>query len=165
MTDDARSATEEPATVPLRATRGCAIDIALASEALTDLAWLGPRVDGPADRSDLRRFGVDLELPILDGSAAGPIRKAALLDFGIPRAVVGGVLVDVGWRSASLAPLFPVFAGQLRVTATSLALVGAYVPPFGRLGLLMDAGVLHLAARRTAQAFLARLARHFEARD
>jgi hypothetical protein len=61
-----------------------------------------------------------------------------------------------------MAPLFPVFAGHLRLTESSLVLEGRYAPPFGRLGLLIDERILHFVARRTAQAFLARLAAHIE---
>lgn len=152
----------DPATVPLRASRGVRIDLSRALEALTDLAWLGVLIDGSPERADLRRVSADLELPVFDGSATGPIRKAALIDMGIPRAVEDALLVEVGWRSASLAPLFPVFAGELRITATGLVLDGHYVPPFGALGLVIDAAILRLVARRTAQAFLARFAARFD---
>ena len=127
-----------------------------------ELDWLEARVDNGDEIEGLRRVVADLELPILDGSATGPIRKSALIDVGIPRVLPDLVLVDVGWQSASMAPLFPVFAGQLRITARSLVLDGRYAPPFGRLGLVIDAGILHFVARRTAQAFLARFAARFE---
>jgi hypothetical protein len=133
-----------------------------AIDALTDLDWLGPRVNGPAEREDLRRISTVLELPIFDGSAPGPIRKTALVDIGIPVALAGPLVVQVGWQSDSLSPLFPVFAGQLLITTTILLLDGLYAPPFGRLGLLIDRHVLHVVARRTAQAFLARLAAQIE---
>ena len=152
----------EQETVTLRASRSGRFHITRSIEALTELDWLGPRVDERDEIEGLRRVVADLELPILDGSATGPIRKSALIDVGIPRVLPDLVLVDVGWQSASMAPLFPVFAGQLRITARSLVLDGRYVPPFGRLGLVIDAGILHFVARRTAQAFLARLAARFE---
>jgi hypothetical protein len=149
-------------TVTLRASRSGRFHITRSIEALTELGWLGPRVDEPDRIEGLRRVVADLELPILDGSGTGPIRKSALIDVGIPQVLPDLVLVDVGWQSASIAPLFPVFAGQLRITTRSLVIDGRYVPPFGRLGLAIDAGILHFVARRTAQAFLARLAARFE---
>ncbi len=127
-------------------------------EALTDLDWFGSRVDGPPPHVDLRRVSANLELAILNGNGSGPIRKSALIDFGPPLVLASAVLVEIGWHSATLAPLFPVFAGHLRITATGLDLEGRYAPPFGRLGLLIDASILHLAARRTADAFLVKLA-------
>ena len=145
---------DEDASVSLRVGRRARIDMARAIEALTNLDWLGAQVDGPAERDDLRRVSADLELAIRDGSAGGPIRKAALIDFGVPHALADGMLVEIGWQSASLAPLFPVLAGHVRITAVGLVLDGRYAPPFGRLGLLIDAGILHFAARRTADAFL-----------
>jgi hypothetical protein len=158
MSESGSSTTGNPGTVPLRASHRGETDLAQAIEALTDLAWLGPQADAPADRPDLRRVRADLELPVGDGSAPGPIKKAALIDIGTARAVEGALLVEVSWRSASMAPLFPVFAGELRITATGLALQGRYVPPFGTLGLVIDAGILRFVARRTAQAFLTRFA-------
>lgn len=153
---------EIQATVSLRVSRGARIEMSRAIDALTDLDWLGPRVNGPAEREDLRRISTVLELPIVDGSASSPIRKAALVDIGIPTALAGPLVVQVGWQSDSLSPLFPVFAGQLRITATILVLDGFYAPPFGRLGLLVDRHFLRFVARRTAEAFLARLADHIE---
>jgi hypothetical protein len=162
VNEKAGSVDEIQATVPLRVSRGARIEMSRAIDALTDLDWLGPRVDGPAEREDLRRISTVLELPIFDGSAPGPIRKTALVDIGIPAALAGPLVVQVGWQSDSLSPLFPVFAGQLLITTTILLLDGLYAPPFGRLGLLIDRHVLHVVARRTAQAFLARLAAHLE---
>jgi hypothetical protein len=160
--ENAGSTDEIQATVLLRVSRGARIEMSRAIDALTDLDWLGPRVNGPAEHEGLRRISTVLELPIFDGSARGPIRKAALVDIGIPTALAGPLVVQVGWQSDSLSPLFPVFAGQLRITATILMLDGLYAPPFGRLGLLIDRHILHFVARRTAEAFLARLAAHIE---
>jgi hypothetical protein len=162
VNENAESTDKIQATVPLRVSRGARIEMSRAIDALTDLDWLGPRVKGPGEREDLRRISTVLELPILDGSAPGPIRKTALVDIGIPAALADPLVVQIGWQSDSLSPLFPVFAGQLRITATILVLDGLYAPPFGRLGLLMDRHVLRFVARRTAEAFLARLAAHIE---
>jgi hypothetical protein len=162
VNEKAVSTDDTQATVPLRVWRGARIDLSRAIDALTNLDWLGQPVNGPAERGDLRRVRTVLELPIFDGSGPAPIRKTALVDIGIPDAHVSSVVVQVGWQSDSLTPLFPVFAGQLWITTTLLVLDGLYAPPFGRLGLLIDRHVLRVVARRTAQAFLARLAAHIE---
>jgi hypothetical protein len=162
MSDDALLVDVATGTVALHASRDARIDLTRAATALRSLDWFGPQIDGPAVRADLRRIRADLELPIIDGSATGPIRKSALIDIGLPRALNDVLLVEVGWQSASLAPLFPVFAGRLRVSEGRLDLDGWYVPPLGRLGLLIDAGILYLVARRAAQAFLTRLADQLE---
>jgi hypothetical protein len=148
--------------VPLHVARSARLEVTRAISVLTDLDWLGRPMDSPAGRQDLRRFSVVLELPILDGSAPTPIRKSALVDIGIPAALGGAVVVEVGWQSDSLSSLFPVFAGQLRITSTMVVLDGLYSPPFGRLGVLIDQHLLHFVARRTAQAFLGRLATQIE---
>jgi hypothetical protein len=162
MNEDTGSPADLQATVPLRASRGARIDMTRVSDALANLEWLGPPVAGSTDRLDLRRVRADLELPIFDGSATGPIRKTALIDLGTPAMLGDALVVEVGWQSDSMAPLFPVFAGHLRLTESSLVLEGRYAPPFGRLGLLIDERILHFVARRTAQAFLARLAARVE---
>jgi hypothetical protein len=158
VSDSSTHASGTATTVSLHASRRATIDLEQAALAMTTLDWLGSEVVGSDDRHDLRRVSTDLELSTRDGSATGPIRKSALIDIGLPTALPDGILVEIGWQSASLAPLFPVFAGQLVIKRGGLVLDGRYAPPLGRLGLLIDAGVLHLAAERTAEAFLAQLA-------
>lgn len=152
----------EPMTVPLRVRQPGSIDLARTILALADLAWLGRATDGPLHHPRLRRVMTDLDLPILDGSSTGPVRKAAFIDVGPARQVDDRVLVEIAWRSASYAPLFPVFGGECSITADDIVLDGRYTPPLGTLGLLLDQGLLHFVARRTAGALVARLAREFE---
>lgn len=156
------AATSDLVTVPLRVRRPGTIDLDRAILALGDLSWLGRPTDGPPDRPQLRHVATDLDLPILDGSSTGPVRKAAFIDLGPARQVGDLVLVEIAWRSASFAPLFPVFAGQLSISANDIVLDGRYAPPVGRLGLLLDQALLHLVAQRTAGALVARLAMAFE---
>ena len=144
--------------VPMRATLPLEINLDAAFKAMTDVSWLGRQ----GDRSDERRVATDLELPIRDGSAPGPVRKAALISIGPPRFANGVVAVGLSWESATMAPLFPIFTGELTISAGGLALDGQYAPPFGRLGLVIDSGLLRFVAHRTAQAFLARIARHLQ---
>jgi hypothetical protein len=160
VNEQAGLADEIQATVRLHVARGARVEMRRAIDALTDLDWLGPRLNGPAGREGLCRISTILELPIFDGSGPGPIRKTALVDIGIPVALAAPLVVQIGWQSDSLSPLFPVFEGHLRITATMLVLDGFYAPPFGRLGLLIDRHILHFVARRTAETFLARLAAH-----
>ena len=156
------AAASEPITVPLRVRRPGSIDLDRAILALSDLSWLGRPTDGPVDHPQLRQVATDLDLPILDGSSTGPVRKAALIDLGAAQQVGDRVVVEVAWRSASFAPLFPVFAGQLSISADEIVLDGRYAPPLGTVGLLLDQALLHLIARRTAGALVARLAKEFE---
>lgn len=152
--------TSEPsASVRLRVERSARVDLNDARLALGDLSWLGRVTIEQADEPAVRRIATDLELAILDGSASGPVRKAALIDLGLPQSLEDGALtLTVAWRSATAAPLFPLFAGELRVASDRLVLDGRYVPPFGRFGLVIDVALLHVVARRTAHAFLARVA-------
>lgn len=114
-----------------------------------------PATWGP-DRPQLRQVAT-----VLDGSSTRPVQKAALIDLGPARRVGDRVLVEIAWRSASFAPLFPVFAGQLAISATDIVLDGRYAPPLGTLGLLVDRALLHLVARRAAGALVTRLATEF----
>lgn len=155
------AAVNEPVTVPLHVRRARPIDVDRAVVALGDLSWLGRPVDGPADHPGTRRVAALLDLPIMDGSSTHPVQKAALIDVGRVGRVGDRVVVEIAWRSASFAPLFPVFAGQLVITPAEIVLDGRYAPPFGTLGLLIDHALLHLAARRTAGALVARLAATF----
>ena len=153
--------TSERMTVPLHVRQPRSIDLEWAILALGDLSWLGRPTNGPPDRPQVRRVAAVLELPILDGSSTAPVQKAALIDVGPARRVDDRVLVEIAWRSASFAPLFPVFAGELSISPTEIALDGCYAPPLGTLGLVIDQAFLHLAARRTAGSLVARLAMEF----
>jgi hypothetical protein len=156
------AAASEPMTVPLRVRHVGSIDLDRAILALSDLSWLGRPTAGTPDHLELRRVATDLDLPILDGSSTGPIRIAAFIELAPARQVGGQALVEIAWWSASFAPLFPVFSGQLSISANDIVLDGRYAPPFGTLGLLLDRALLHLVARRTAGAVVARLAKEFE---
>lgn len=154
---------DEPTTVPLRVRRPGPIDLARAIGALSELSWLGGTTDGVPAHPELRQVATVLELPVLDGSSPVPLRKSALIEVGPARRVGDQVLVEIAWQSASFAPLFPVFAGQLAISSNEIVLDGRYAPPLGALGLLIDQALLHFVARRTAGALVDRLAREFEA--
>lgn len=133
------------------------IDLAAARRALEDAGWLGTAAEPPPDRPTVRRYLTDLVLQLSAGSRPLEFRKAALVDLG-PVVDRGRSLeVEIGWRSATMAPLFPVFAGLLLVTPAGLVLEGAYAPPFGEAGMLVDKAALHFVARRTARWFLGRV--------
>jgi hypothetical protein len=70
----------------------------------------------------------------------------------------------VSWRSANLAPVFPVFVGTLRVSANELTLDGYYAPPGGELGVILDRALLNIAARGTARWFLSQVAAAIQTR-
>ncbi len=132
---------------------------------LTDPAWLGPTIVAPGDRLDLRRIETDLTIGLSGTGPARVLRKAAYVDLGPLRRTVDGCTIEVSWRAASLAPLFPVFAGVLKATADRASLRGAYAPPGGEVGLLFDRTFLRLVATRTAAAFLERIVARAASRD
>lgn len=111
--------------------------------------------DGPPG---FRRFAIDLRLRLgSDATGLTTFRKAALVDLGLPRATEHGYVVDIGWRAATAAPLFPVFSGELRIGPEQLELRGLYAPPGGAVGRLADRALMHVAATGTARWFLREL--------
>ncbi len=85
-------------------------------------------------------------------------KKAAFVDVGPVRPLSDGSReVEISWRSSSLAPLFPVFAGHLALTPAEIRLEGYYAPPGGEVGLVLDRAFLNIAARGTARWFLGRV--------
>lgn len=161
----------EAGTVHLRLSRPASIDLESARQRLDAAAWLGfeigldgrplsgtPRQDAP----NTRRYETDLGLPLRPGSQRTIFRKAAVVDLGAPQTSGNGLRVPIAWRSATMAPLFPVFAGALEVLPGELVLDGWYAPPGGSAGLVVDRAFLNLAARGTARWFLDRIAEAIE---
>jgi len=116
-----------------------------------DAAWLGEPL--PPVTSGTRLFACDLELRVLPDRHA-TFRKSAVVGLGEPVRDRGGWMVPIEWRAATHAPLFPVFAGHLRLTARHLELDGQYLPPGGTVGYVLDRLLLHVAASGTGRWFL-----------
>lgn len=124
-----------------------------------DADWLGERVSG--DASAMRHYSCDLELTVdLDRRAI--FRKSAIVGLGTPSRDVDKWLVPIEWCAATLAPLFPVFAGHLRLRADRIELDGHYAPPGGTIGYVLDRALLRIAARGTARWFLQKVIRVLE---
>ena len=160
----------ESGTIHLRLARPVQVDLGAAGQRIDAAEWLGYEVVldlPPSPQSDrlpaIRRYETDLGLPLRAGSQQTIFRKAAFVDLGVPVPVDGGLRVPIAWRSATLAPLFPVFAGHLDISADALVLDGWYAPPGGSAGRLVDRALLNLAARGTARWFLDRIADALEA--
>ncbi len=96
-------------------------------------------------------------LPLQGPSAAFVFRKAALVEIGDIAPEGTGFRLEVGWRSATLAPLFPVFVGNLTLAPGRIVLDGFYAPPGGGIGVILDRALLNMAARRTAGWFISRV--------
>jgi len=138
-----------------------AIEVASACRSLEELDWLGTPADAPdapTPEAERRRYLVDLALPVGGERRTLLFRKAAFVEVGPVRRGVADCEVDLAWRSATLAPLFPVFVGRLLVNEAGLRLDGVYSPPFGGVGVLIDRAFLHLVANRTAHWLIGELA-------
>ena len=114
--------------------------------------WLGPEDHAEPGH---RRYMSDLAFPLFSSPRTLVFRKAVIVDLGPATGLAdGSVAVEIAWRSATLAPLFPVFCGQLLIRKDGLVLDGAYAPPFGEFGRLIDRAALHQVAVRTARWFV-----------
>ena len=108
----------------------------------------------------IRRYAVDLRLRLGGpGAALSTFRKAALVDIGAIHRGAGAHEVEIQWRAATAAPLFPVFSGLLRIGPDELAITGLYAPPGGAVGRLADRALLHVAATGTARWLLGEIQR------
>src|SRR6266487_4411419 len=107
-------------------------------------AWLGPETE-PAPR-EMRRHHADMRLRVSDRPSIVTFSKAAYVDIGPLQPMDDGWVVEVGWRASTLAPLFPVFSGNIVARGDELTLSGWYAPPGGELGRVADRVLLHVAA-------------------
>ncbi|MGO9179636.1 MAG: hypothetical protein ACLQHS_10290 [Candidatus Limnocylindrales bacterium] len=89
------------------------------------IPWLGERLAG--SEGPMRRYISDLEFHVPD---LGPVafRKSAVISLGSVTRDGLGWIVPVEWQAATLAPLFPVFVGTLRLWADRAVLDGRYAP-------------------------------------
>ena len=113
--------------------------------------WLGERVSEEA--AEIRRFSCDFHLRVGPDRWA-TFRKSAIVGLGAPTGDDDAWVVPIEWRAATLAPLFPVFVGHLRLTVDRIELDGRYAPPGGSIGYVLDRALLHIAARGTGRWFL-----------
>lgn len=120
-------------------------------------AWLGPEVE-PAPEGR-HRHQADLRLRVSERPSLVTFGKAAYVDLGPVEPLGDGWQVEVGWRAATMAPLFPVFSGMIVVRGDELTLSGWYAPPGGVAGRAADRALLHIAAEGTARWLLSELER------
>ncbi len=119
--------------------------------------WLGPEVaDAPAG---MHRHQADLRLRVSERPSLVTFGKAAYVDLGPVESLGDGWQVEVSWRAATLAPLFPVFSGMLVARADELSVSGWYAPPGGVIGRVADRALLHIAAEGTARWLIGELDR------
>ena len=143
----------------LRVHRAGPLDVRRLCPLLVDTTWLGQVVDVDGLPPETTRYLTDLVLPLPPDGRLLSLHKAAFVDVGpLVTRSDGGCDVDLAWRSASLAPLFPVFAGHLSARSSGLTIEGHYAPPGGFVGRTADRMLLHTAARGTARWFLGHLA-------
>lgn len=113
--------------------------------------WAGGAVERPP-APGMRRYLADLRLRLGgEDLAMTTFRKAAYVDLSAPRRTADGWELDISWRAATAAPLFPVFSGRLIIGPKALRIEGLYAPPGGVIGRVADRVLLHIAANATAR--------------
>jgi hypothetical protein len=135
----------------LRVARPGRVDPGAIYDLLEEPGWLGEPAAGPDVPEGAHRLLMDLVLPLPPDGRLLKLRKAALVDVGPVLRVPGEGEAAIAWRSATLAPLFPVFAGRILVAASGLSIEGTYAPPGGAVGMAADRVLLNVAARGTAR--------------
>jgi hypothetical protein len=98
-----------------------------------------------------------MRLRVSDRPSIVTFSKAAYVDIGPVQPMHDGWVVEVGWRASTLAPLFPVFSGNIVARDDELTLSGWYAPPGGEIGRVADRVLLHAAASGTARWLLGAL--------
>jgi hypothetical protein len=122
-------------------------------------AWLGEAVAASAEVSvpaGMTRYLLDLQLQVGERAPVLTFRKAAYVDVGPLVSDGRAASLEISWRAATMAPLFPVFSGRLVWKDGALHLRGVYAPPGGGVGLIADRLLLNVAARGTARWLLGR---------
>ena len=139
--------------VPLRVTIAASIDLGRVPAAFATGAatWLGQPAGHVA--AGLGQYLCDLQIG-LRAERRVAFHKAAIVGLGTPVRNGDDWVIPIEWRAASLAPLFPVLVGWLIARPAGLTIDGFYAPPFGRLGYVLDRGLLSIMARATARWFL-----------
>ena len=120
-------------------------------------AWLGQEVE--PSPPGMHRHEADLRLRVSERPSLVTFRKAAYVDLGPVHPLDDGWELEVSWRAATLAPLFPAFSGTIVARGDELTLSGWYAPPGGAVSRLADAALLHVAAEGTARWLLGELDR------
>ena len=113
--------------------------------------WLGEPITAGHVPEGMTRYSLDLRMRVGQEAPSLTFHKAAYVDVGELSESAGAVSVEISWRAATMAPLFPVFSGHLTWFDGQLRLAGVYAPPGGAVGLLADRMLLSVGARGTAR--------------
>ncbi len=142
--------------VPAPATRERALEILGPGRA----SWIGEEaVADAAAPAGMERYLIDLRMRVGEHARIVTFHKAAYLDLGTIDRRDDEVTVEISWRAAGLATLFPVFSGHLTWADGWLRVAGVYEPPGGGVGVIADRLLFNVAARGTARWLIERIAR------
>lgn len=119
--------------------------------------WLGEPITAGHVPAGMSRFALDLRMRVGQEAPSLTFHKAAYVDVGAVTEAGGAVSIEISWRAATMAPLFPVFSGHLTWFDGQLRLAGVYAPPGGSVGLVADRLLLNVGARGTARWLLDRV--------
>lgn len=98
----------------------------------------------------------------------GPtIRQHVAVELGAPATVGDSTRWPLSWRPVGHAKALPAFAGTLELSehddgTTTLQVTGAYRPPLGLVGIIVDGAIGHRLAEASIEHFAAGLARRLD---
>lgn len=119
--------------------------------------WLGEPITTGHVPEGMTRYTLDLRMRVGQEAPLLTFHKAAYVDVGELTEAAGAVSIEISWRAATMAPLFPVFSGHLTWFDGQLRLAGVYAPPGGAVGMVADRMLLNVGARGTARWLLDRV--------
>lgn len=117
---------------------------------------------GLGDSADVAyRRGEDL-LATIGIGGPGRVAKEVCLDVGEAMRGDDRTSIPLSWWATGTPSLFPTMEGELIVTAigsglTQVTLQGAYTPPLGAVGRLLDRAMLHRFAELSVKDFVDRI--------
>jgi hypothetical protein len=118
--------------------------------------WL-PRLAEPANHR------ADVLLAEVGFGEAVRIKRTVVIELGTPVRAASKTVFPLRWVASGRGGLFPALDADLEVASlgsnrTQLAMSARYVPPFGKLGRVIDRAVLARVAEATLKDFLDRVA-------
>lgn len=128
-------------------------------EVLEDRLRSGPENWVPGFALDGERISGELAYE----QAGTRVRRRISLRLGPIQRFAYGLTIQIGWRGARHAQLYPELEGHLRLerrqpSGSSLRLDARYTPPAGKVGATVDRALMHRVAESSVREFLAGVA-------
>jgi hypothetical protein len=137
------------------------VEISLPREAVEEIVMAAPERWLPVLASEADESGQRLLAEVGAGHEFR-VARTVELDVGAPLRLAAKTVIPIGWRSASVAGLFPSMDADLEIASLGdqrcqLAMNGRYRPPMRSLGRALDRALLSRVAEATVKDLLDRV--------